>query len=79
MEEMLNCKTLNLYIILGIAKALEDEYEYAISCFYDEMEHSFIKGMIESINKSLKIFCKKTTNIFKIIQDLKENGKRKIQ
>ena len=77
MGEMLNCKQLNLYIILGIAKALEEEYKYAISCFYDEMEHSFRKGMIETINKSLKIFCKKTTITFKLISEIK-NGSRKI-
>lgn len=71
MEEMLSCKKLNLYIILGISKALEEEYEYAISCFYDEMENFFIKGMIETINKSLKIFCKKTTTTFKLIEKIK--------
>jgi len=78
MEELLSCKTLNLYIILGLSKALEDEYDYAISCFYDEMENSFYKGIIDTINKCLNIFCKKATPIFKLIEEIK-NGQRKIQ
>lgn len=71
MEEMLNCKMINLYIILGISKAIEDEYRYAISCFYDEMENSFIKGIIETIEKSIKIFCKKTITTFELIEKIK--------
>ena len=73
MEEMLSRKTINLYIVLGMAKALEEEYKYVISCFYDEMENFFIKGIIETINKSLKIFCKKTIITFELIEKIK-NG-----
>jgi len=71
MEEMLDCRKINLYIVLGISKAIEEEYNYSISCFYDEMENSFLKGILETIEKSLKIFCKKTTITFELIDKIK--------
>lgn len=69
MEELLSCKKLNLYIVLGISKALEEEYDYAISCFYDDMGIN----LLEALDKVLKIFCKKTTETFEIVEGIK-NG-----
>lgn len=68
MEELLSCKKLNLFIILGIAKAIEVEYDYALSCFYDNMMNLEI---IEAIERSLKIFCRKTITTFKLVEQIK--------
>jgi len=75
LDELLECKTVDLSIVEGIAKALEREYDYAISYFYDAMEKDWKGDILKCIDNATSLLCDRINYIIRIIEDIK-NGRK---
>jgi len=78
MEELLDCKTINLGLVNGLANSLEYEYDFVLSYFYDEMEKNYNGDILIAIKKTISLLCKRIKLTLQLIQKIKEenNGGR---
>jgi len=76
MNELLSVKYLNLGLAWWIAKQIETEYDYALSYFYDALEHNFMGDVIRVINNTRNLLCSRAKIFIDMIEDMKKNGKK---
>jgi hypothetical protein len=58
-DSLLNSKEFNLQVVKNFAIEIENEYDYALSYFYDKIETKMYIEIIEPIQNTLNIFCTK--------------------
>jgi len=75
-DQLLGCKTFNLLIVSSFATRIEQEYKYALSYFYDNLEKGMYFDIIEPIKKTLSLFCKKVEVILRGLKNYREICKK---
>ncbi|MHA1748706.1 MAG: hypothetical protein ACTSYF_08735 [Promethearchaeota archaeon] len=52
---------------------IQDQWDFALSYFYDMMEQNMNENIIETIGKTINIFCKNVKPIMNELKKYKEN------
>lgn len=71
LDELLGCKTINLFLISEVAKRMAREYKYVLSYIYDSLENIYKYGILELEKKVTSLLCKKMKPIIDEIEELK--------